>query len=157
MPYDPEEGWEALVQEVVALWTSGQREAALLRLGGIAQHVCTTRNADDGNDAPPAWLVHDGALEELGPPARAAWLLTAFAILGESLGLVPAQVELALARARVAAAAAHTTLRHEAAAFLVDQDDRCFHLGGRHAALGRCGRDVWIGRAFSPVHPHGAG
>ncbi len=123
MPYDPEEGWEALVQEVVALWTSGQREAALLRLGGIAQHVCTTRNADDGNDAPPAWLVHDGALEELGPPARAAWLLTAFAILGESLGLVPAQVELALARARVAAAAAHTTLRHEAAAFLVDQDD----------------------------------
>jgi tetratricopeptide (TPR) repeat protein len=67
--------------------------------------------------------VHDGALDALGPPARAAWLLTAFAILGDRLGLVPAQVELALARARVAATSAHTSLRHEAAAFRVDQDD----------------------------------
>lgn len=108
--------WDAFTREVVRLWSAGDGQGAFLRLGAEASRAVP----DDGRGSredPPVWLTRDVDWSALGGAGRGAWLLTAFAVIGDELGLDVTQLEMALARARAAAARARSDLRREAVLF----------------------------------------
>jgi hypothetical protein len=109
--------WELFTHDVAALRAAGRGQDAFLRLGQMASRCAPTAADAPADDGPPAWLTRDVDGSPIGGPARAAWLMTAFAVVGSELGLRADQVELALARARSAAALSRTTLRQHAAGF----------------------------------------
>lgn len=112
----PAEFWPTLKREVVTAWSSGQRQEAFLRLGGVAKSL-TPPDRGAPPDAPPRWLTDDVDDAPWGGPANVGWLMTAFAILGGALGLRADQLDLALTRATRASARAGTTPRAFAADF----------------------------------------
>lgn len=102
--------WEGFTRVVASRWVDGRVAEALAELEYVGRLSANETVAQ-------VWWERSVDSKTLGSPLRAAWFMTALAIVGDESGLGDARVGYAFNRARYEAALAGVTLRSLAEAF----------------------------------------